>query len=100
MEKDYEKYKKDTEKYMTGDDNDAEKDSPDNVAANYGVNNAEEPNESPEDMEVPIGEEPAAEEPATKDITMDADVAAMADELAAEDDAIASATPYDSDFDV
>lgn len=100
MEKDYEKYKKDTEKYMTGDDADAEKNSPDDVAANYGVSDTEEPNESPEDMEVPIAEEPAAEEPATEDPAMDADVAAMADELAAEDDAIASATPYDADFDV
>lgn len=96
MEKDYEKYKKDAEQYMTGDDTDAEKDSPDDVAANYGVT-AEEPSESPEDMEVPIGEEPA--EPAAEDPSVDADVAAMADELAAEDDAIASATPYDSDFD-
>jgi hypothetical protein len=95
MEKDYEKYKKDAEQYMTGDDADAEKETPDDVAANYGTTATEEPTESPEDMEVPIGEEPAAEDPA-----MDADVAAMADEFAAEDEAIASATPYDSDFDV
>lgn len=95
MEKDYEKYKKDAEQYMTGDDADAEKETPDDVAANYGTSDTEEPTESPEEMEVPIGEEPAAEEPA-----MDADVAAMADEFAAEDEAIASATPYDSDFDV
>ena len=94
MEKDYEKYKKDAEQYMTGDDADAEKDSADDVAANYGVDK-EEPSESPEQMEVPISNEPAAEEP-----EMDADVAAMADELSAEDNAIASATPYDSDFDV
>ena len=94
MEKDYEKYKKDAEQYMTGDDADAEKESPDDVAANYGATE-EEPNESPEDMEVPI-----AEEPSDKDQEMDPDVAAMADELAAEDNAIASATPYDSDFDV
>lgn len=94
MEKDYEKYKKDAEQYMTGDDTDAEKETPDDVAANYGASATEEPTESPEDMEVPIGEEPT-EEPA-----MDADVAAMADEFAAEDEAIASATPYDSDFDV
>ena len=97
MEKDYEKYKKDAEQYMTGDDTDAEKDSPDDVAANYGAT-TEEPSESPEEMEVPIGEEPAA--PTGEDPTMDADVAAMADEFAAEDKAIASATPYDSDFDV
>lgn len=97
MEKDYEKYKKDAEQYMTGDDTDAEKDSPDDVAANYGAT-TEEPSESPEEMEVPISEDPA--EPAVEDPSVDADVAAMADELAAEDDAIASATPYDSDFDV
>lgn len=95
MEKDYEKYKKDAEQYMTGDDADAEKETPDDVAANYGASTTEEPTESPEDMEVPIGEEPATEEPA-----MDPDVAAMADEFAAEDEAIASATPFDSDFDV
>jgi hypothetical protein len=95
MEKDYEKYKKDAEQYMTGDDADAETETPDDIAANYGANTTEEPTESPEDMEVPIGEEPAVEEPA-----MDADVAAMADEFAAEDEAIASATPYDADFDV
>lgn len=94
MEKDYEKYKKDAEQYMTGDDADAEKESPDDVAANYGATE-EEPNESPEEMEVPIAEEPSA-----KDQETDPDVAAMADELAAEDNAIASATPYDSDFDV
>ena len=96
MEKDYEKYKKDAEQYMTGDDADAEKDSTDDVAANYGAT-TEEPSESPEEMEVPIGEDPA--EPTVEDPSADADVAAMADELAAEDDAIASATPYDSDFD-
>ena len=73
MEKDYEKYKKDAEQYMTGDDADAEKETPDDVATNYGTSDTEEPTESPEEMEVPIGEEPAAEEPA-----MDADVAAMA----------------------
>lgn len=97
MEKDYEKYKKDAEQYMTGDDADAEKDSADDVAANYGAT-TEEPSESPEQMEVPISEDPT--EPAVEDPSVDADVAAMADELAAEDDAIASATPYDSDFDV
>lgn len=97
MEKDYEKYKKDTAEFLGADDETADKDSesPEDVAANYGADE-DEPVESPEEMEAPISgiDEPVIEEP-----TADADVAAFSQEMQAEDDAITSATPYDGEFD-
>ena len=96
MEKDYEQYKKDSEQYISGAD-DAETESPDDVAANYGADE-EEPTETPADMEAPLTDAPT--DVPGDDVIGDPDVLAASDALAAEDEAIASATPFDSDFDV
>lgn len=96
MEKDYEQYKKDSEQYISGSDDDAETDSPEDVAANYGTEE-DEPTETPAEMEAPLTDTTAAPE---DDIIEDPDVLAASDALASEEEAIASATPYDSDFDV
>ena len=105
MEKDYEKYKKDSEEYVglddknkdTGsDDSDDTGRSPEDDGDDTGSDDGEEDRtkepstESPEDMQTPI--EQGGD-------TMDADIAAFDAQASAEDAAIEGATPFDSDFD-
>lgn len=98
MEKDYEKYKKDSEEFIKGDDTDEPDDT--TSAGNDGDDakdgdttddtaddSTEEPTETPAQMEEPITE------PADDDIT------AMQQQADSEQAAIDSATPYDPDFD-
>lgn len=98
MEKDYEKYKKDSEEFIKGDDTDKSDAAPqdgddinnvedDSTDDDTTAGTAEEPTETPTQMEEPITE------PADDDIT------AMQAQADAEQSAIDSATPFDPDFD-
>lgn len=101
VEKSYKNYQKDTEKYVNGSD-DADKDSADDVAVaditdapDKGADSSTTGTpESPEDMQVPIEDNPAV------DSDIDSDVAAELDSTNAMDTALAGATPYDSTFDI
>lgn len=107
MEKDYDKYKKDSEEFIKGDDTDkstdttapgdnSDDDQDDDTTDDTGSETDDDkPTETPAEMEEPLTEPSSEEEPDE----LDQEVANVQADADADQAAIDSATPFDPDFD-